>query len=91
MFAYQTVIVIGISGLYGYLVFLFCRRFIKGFSLPAILIFPVLIFSAGYIFRLSGIKPMIDTGYFLTDSASIFLSTLFAGALILGQLKFWKK
>jgi hypothetical protein len=51
----------------------------------------IMIFSLGFILRLSGQKSIIDIGYFLTDSSSIFLYALFTGALMLGQIKFWKK
>jgi len=91
MFTYQILVIIALLVLYSFLVLLFCRRFTKELSLPAMLIFPVIIFCTGFTLRLSGNKPIVDTGYFLTDSSSIFLYTLFTGALILGQLKFWKE
>ncbi len=91
MFIYQAIVIIALSAFYCFLVFLFLERFTKELSLPVMLIFPVIIFSTGFILRLSENKPMIDIGYFFTDSSSIFLYALFTGALILGQLKFWKK
>ncbi len=91
MLVYQIMIIIVLSTLYCFMTFLFCRRFVKEFSLPMMLIFPFIVFSAGFAFRLSGNKSIIDIGYFATESASVFLYALFTGALILGQLKFWKK
>jgi len=91
MFVYQVIVVFALSALYSFLVFLFCRGFTKQLNLPVMLIFPVIVFSTGFILRLSENKPMVDVGYFFTDSSSIFLYALFTGALILGQLKFWKK
>jgi hypothetical protein len=91
MFIYQILIIISLLTTYGVLIFLFCRIFTKKPNLPLMLIIPVMIFSFGFILRLSEQKSMIDVGYFLTDSSSIFLYALFTGALILGQIKFWKK
>ena len=91
MFIYQVLVIIALLILYGSLVFLFSRIFTQELSLPVMLIFPIIIFCTGFTLRLSGNKPMVDIGYFFTDSSSIFLYALFTGALILGQLKFWKK
>lgn len=91
MFIFQILVIVVLSILYCLMMFLFCRRFVKEFSLPIMLVLPFIIFSTGFIFRLSGNKLVIDVGYFATESASVFLYALFTGALVLGQLKFWKK
>lgn len=91
MFGYQVLSIVFLLGLYSFLILIFCRRFTKELSLPVILIFPVIIFSVGFGLRFSENKPIVDLGYFLTESTSIFLYALFTGALILGQFKYWKK
>lgn len=91
MLTYQILTIIVLLVLYSFVATTFCRRFTKELSLSIMLIFPIIVFSVGYIMRLSGNKPIIDIGYFFTDSSSIFLSALFTGALILGQLKYWKR
>jgi hypothetical protein len=91
MFIYQIIMITSLLTTYGVLIFLFCRIFTKKLNLPFMLVIPIIIFSLGFILRLSEQKSLIDVGYFLTDSSSIFLYALFTGALILGQIKFWKK
>lgn len=91
MFIYQILIIISLFIAYGICIFFFFRLFTKKLNLPLILIMAIMIFSLGFILRLSGQKSIIDIGYFLTDSSSIFLYALFTGALMLGQIKFWKK
>ena len=53
--------------------------------------FPLAAFAIGYYLRLSDVKGVIDTGYFLTDFSYLFVYLLFALSFILGQLKYWKK
>ncbi len=49
----------------------------------------MLVFCIGFGMRLSVTKPIVDLGFFLTESSSVFAYTLFALAMILGQLKYW--
>ncbi len=51
---------------------------------------PLFSFFIGYSLRLTGYKFFVDTGFFFTDFSFFFVYLLFAIALILGQLKFWK-
>jgi len=76
---------------YGTLLFLFSRRFVKNNQLLLLLITPILIFSIGFLMRLSEHKEIVDAGFFLTESSVMFISVIFAGAFILGQLKYWEK
>lgn len=41
--------------------------------------------------RLTDKEGFIDLGFFLTDFSSLFIYTLLATFLLLGQLKYWKK
>lgn len=52
---------------------------------------PLILFSAGFLLRLSGEKKLIDAGFFMTGASQTLLSALFTLALILGQFKYWKR
>ncbi|OGG06159.1 hypothetical protein A2872_04285 [Candidatus Gottesmanbacteria bacterium RIFCSPHIGHO2_01_FULL_42_12] len=91
MFTYQLLLILALVIIYCAVIFYFCKRFQDGLSLPLILMFPIIIFSLGFALRLTNNKTIIDVGYFVTDSSSAFISILFTGAIILGQLKYWKK
>ena len=91
MFVYQIVSIALLSLAYSIFLLLFFGRFKKDKFLPLLLITPIVIFSVGYVFRLTGSKPMVDVGFFFTDSSYIFIYSLFTSALVIGQIKFWKK
>lgn len=91
MSVFQLSVIGGIALFYGAVVFVFFRRFTKDLKLPLMLFVPIIIFSLGFIMRLSEDKQIIDLGFFFTESATIFIYVLFTSALILGQLKYWKK
>jgi len=91
MIYFQTGTILLIGLIYLITIFLFCRSFTKNRNIGLLLIIPVSLFVLGYLFRINGNEWQIDLGFFLTDSSSIFLYALFTGALILGQMKFWKK
>lgn len=91
MFIYEVLAISLLTLLYAVLIIRFCRRFVHEYNLPIFLLFPMIIYSGGFILRISENKSLINIGFFLTDSVSTLLSILFAGALILGQLKFWRK
>ena len=91
MLVFQLLTIGALSLFYGAIVFMFCRRFTKDLKLPLMLFVPIVTFSFGFIMRLSENKQIVDLGFFFTESATIFIYILFTSALILGQLKYWKK
>ncbi len=92
MFLTQTLFIIG-----SFLVYLFVLVFlVKSFNPKLIkyclaLVIPLLLFTLGFIMRVSNNKPLVDLGYFLTESAGLFVYIIFALTFLLGQLKYWKK
>ncbi|OGK37590.1 hypothetical protein A3B02_00670 [Candidatus Roizmanbacteria bacterium RIFCSPLOWO2_01_FULL_42_14] len=88
---YQVITIFAVTVVYCLIIFLFCRRFISDITMPLILSMPIVAFSIGFILRLSKQTSTIDIGYFLTDSSTIMPYMLITGALILGQLRFWRK
>ncbi len=55
------------------------------------LFIPLFFFTIGFTMRLSGQTPVVDLGFFFTEMSSIWLYLLFVLALLLGQIKYWKK
>ena len=91
MFLYQVVAISLLSLAYSFSLLLFFGRFKKEKTFSLLLIIPITVFSLGYVLRLTGSKPIVDVGFFFTDSAYIFIYSLFTSALVIGQIKFWKK
>ena len=91
MSAFQLLIIGTLSLFYGAIVLMFCRSFTKDLKLPLVLFVPIVNFSFGFMMRLSENKQIVDLGFFFTESSTIFIYILFTLALILGQLKYWKK
>jgi len=79
-----------LSGLFSYLVLIIFKKFGRKLREGIFFICPILIFSLGFLLRLSEKEELIDLGYFLTGISVLFLSVLFAIFLFLGQLKYWK-
>jgi hypothetical protein len=72
----------------------FLRHFLRAFRAPKIFVvsvFPLALFSFGFALRLRGEKEVVDLGFFFTDFAFLFTYVLFAAALLLGQIRYWKK
>ncbi len=55
------------------------------------LLLPLVIFVIGFSLRLTSNEGLIDLGFYFTEIAYIFLTILFVLALLLGQVKYWKK
>jgi len=74
---------------------LLITRFISAFKIKReyflLFIFPLFIFTLGFSMRLTEIKSMVGLGFFFTDFSFLFVYLLFAIALMLGQLRYWKK
>lgn len=87
----QLVIESLITGLALILMLNFLSRFKIKKSVLIIIFFPLLLFTAGFSLRLTGIKELVDIGFFLTDFSFLFTYLLFASSFVLGQLKYWKK
>ncbi len=69
-------------------------RLLKKFNKVNLFIYfliPLLIFTTGFILRLSSKNEFIGLGYFLTDISNLWLYILFTLGIILGQVKYWKK
>jgi hypothetical protein len=66
------------------------KKFKLRLSLKSLLFFPLVVFVIGFSLRLSESKPVIDTGYFMTEFTYVFIYLIFAMAVLLGQLKYWK-
>jgi succinate dehydrogenase hydrophobic anchor subunit len=66
------------------------KKFKLRLSLKSLLFFPLIIFVIGFSLRLSESKLVIDTGYFMTEFTYVFIYLIFAMAVLLGQLKYWK-
>ena len=69
----------------------FLLKKFKRIDLMFYLILPVIIFLIGFLLRLSKNKETIDLGFYFTEFSYIFLTVLFVLALLLGQIKYWKK
>jgi len=67
-----------------------CKKFGRK-DISYYILLPLTLFIIGFLFRLSKESNMIDVGYFLTELSYILLTTFFVIALLLGQLKYWKK
>jgi len=52
--------------------------------------FPLLTYATGFTLRISGVKELIDLGFFFTEFSTIFVTVLFSLCMYLGQVKYWK-
>ena len=52
---------------------------------------PLVLFTMGFTMRLASTKEIVDLGFFFTEISSIWLYALFVLALLLGQIRYWKK
>lgn len=80
-----------ISSIFISLVIKLLKHFGRGGDLKVYFITPLLTYSGGFVLRLSKDKSLIDIGFYLTDYSLMFTYTLFAVAVLLGQLRYWKK
>lgn len=69
-------------------------KFLDNFKLKRfyfmLFLLPLLSFIIGFSLRFTGDKFLIDIGFFFTDFSYLFVYLIFAVALILGQLRYWK-
>ena len=80
VFSIATALVIGFLRIFG------IRR-----SYMLIMLFPVILFTIGFALRLTGVKEIIDIGFFFTDFTYVFIYIMFTASFMLGQIKYWKK
>lgn len=69
-------------------------RFLKLFARLDITIFflvPLAMFSIGFCLRLSGNTDIVDLGYFFTESSYLIVYILFSIAIVLGQIRYWRR
>lgn len=73
------------------LVINFLRVFGIRKNYTVIMMFPLFIFTLGFSLRLSGIREIVDLGFFFTDFTFVFIYIMFTASFMLGQIKYWKK
>lgn len=91
MFWVQVGIILLIIIVFSWFVLEIFRDFGIKINRTKYLLLPLLLFSLGFVLRLSQNKSLIDLGYFLTEFSTLFVTVLFTAFLFLGQLKYWKK
>lgn len=52
---------------------------------------PLIFFTIGFTMRLSEQVSIVNLGFFFTEISSIWLYVLFVLALLLGQIRYWKR
>ncbi len=52
---------------------------------------PLALFTIGFTMRLTSNQDNINLGFFFTEISSIWLYVMFVLALLLGQIKYWKR
>jgi len=52
---------------------------------------PIILLFIGFCMRLLPTEEIVDLGFFFTEVSNMYLYVLFVLALLLGQLKYWKK
>jgi len=91
MFIVQVLVISLLLIFYSLLIAALFRKFNRDLKIALFFITPLLVFSVGFVFRLSVKPPIVDLGFFLTEFSGLFISILFAICLFLGQLRYWKK
>lgn len=86
----QTLIIVCAFSFFSYLIHAVLRKFGRRDVLIYFLS-PIGMFCIGFYLRLNESKELVDIGYFFTESSYILVYTLFSIAILLGQLKYWKK
>jgi hypothetical protein len=86
----QGIVILITSSIIIALTYCLCKKFGRK-DLFIYGLIPIFIFVVGFILRLSNDGVIIDAGFFMTEISYIFLTILWVLALILGQLKYWKK
>jgi cyanate permease len=91
MFTIQILVVAITLVLFSFLISALFKKFGRERKMVAFFVIPLFVFCLGFIFRMSKNQSIVDLGFFLTDFSGLFISTLFATCILLGQLKYWKK
>jgi len=91
MFTIQILAVTTTLALFSFLIAALFKKFGREKRMVILFTIPLLVFCVGFIFRMSETQGIVDLGFFLTDFSGLFISTLFAICILLGQLKYWKK
>jgi hypothetical protein len=91
MFIFQVLVIFSFLLFFSSLIIVLFKKFNNDLKIALLFLTPLLVFSFGFILRLSARPPMVDLGYFLTEFSGLFISILFAVCLLLGQLRYWKK
>ena len=91
MLTYQILVIFLFFGLFSALTTILLKRFGVGGAKGIFFLVPLFFFCLGFSLRLTEAKALVDTGYFLTEFSYLFVYTLFAIFLFLGQIRYWKK
>jgi len=91
MLTYQILAIFLLLVLFTVLITILLRRFGVASGKGTFFFVPLFFFCLGFILRLTEAKPLVDTGYFFTEFSYLFIYTLFAIFLFLGQIRYWKK
>jgi len=90
MWIIQICSIIAIFFTVSFLILRLLKRFGR-IDIAVYFILPIFIYCLGFALRLSGKTELIDLGYFFTEGTYIIIYTIFSLAILLGQLKYWKK
>ena len=86
----SQIIILSVCASFGILLYLFLKKFNAKKHIYLPLFIALLLFAAGFYFRISGEKELVDLGFFFTESSTLFISVMFTTALIMGQERYWK-
>jgi hypothetical protein len=84
IFLIPFVLILSIGFIYSIL-----RHFKSGLNFLAVFIFPSILFSMGFLLRLSINAELADIGFFLTEFSFVLIYTLFTISFFIGQIKYW--
>lgn len=88
LYVQSLIVFFGLAG--AILVFRLLRNFGR-LSYLEYFVAPMVTFCLGFILRLNSKQEIIDLGFFLTDISFLLVYTIFSIAILLGQIKYWKK
>jgi hypothetical protein len=91
MLTYQVLAILLLFGLFSAVTATLLKRFGVAVGKAIFFLVPLFFFCLGFSLRLTEAKPLVDLGYFFTEFSYLFVYTLFAIFLFLGQVKYWKK
>ncbi|MDP2666631.1 MAG: hypothetical protein Q8P05_03975 [Candidatus Diapherotrites archaeon] len=64
-------------------------RFKTGLHFLSIFVFPMVLFSLGFLLRVSTTGDLADIGFFFTEFSFVIIYVLFTISFFIGQIKYW--